>query len=266
MLGAIEIDSAWLVAVLLLSLRLSAVFLATPLLAAASVPAPVRVLFVLALAAALTLALPSAEAPGPAGPRLDGAGALFAAGFAELALGATLSLGVLLAFAAFSVAGRLIDVQIGFGLGQVIDPVSSAHQPVLTSAFSQLAVLVFFLVDGHHALLRGLAYSLERFPLGQGWPVASAFGPLLKQVSGLFSLGFALAAPVAFCILLLEMALGAIARNLPQVNMLVMGIPAKVVVGVLALSLWVGGMGSVMGRVYGGMYRTWDAIFSEEAR
>lgn len=256
--GAIAIDAAWLLAVLLLSLRLSAVFLATPILAAASVPVPVRVLFVLALAASLTAALPQARAPGV---RLDGAGVLLAAAATELALGATLSLGVSLAFAAFSVAGRLVDVQIGFGLGQVIDPVSSAHQPILTSAFGQVGVVVFFLADGHHALLRGLAYSLERFPLGAGWSIGSALAPVLAQVAALFGLGFALAAPVAFSILLLEMALGAIARSLPQVNMLVMGIPAKVVVGLLALALWSRGMGAVMARVYGGMYRTWDALF-----
>jgi flagellar biosynthetic protein FliR len=264
MLGAIPIDSVWLLTVFLLSLRLTAVFTMTPLLAAASVPPAVRVLLVLGLAAALSLGLPAAAPTRAAGVRLDAPGALLAAGFTELALGATLSLGVLVAFAAFNVAGRLLDVQIGFGLGQVIDPASNASQPVLTSAFSQLSVLVFFLVDGHHALLRGVAYSLERFPLGRPWPVEAALAPLVKQVGGLLGLGFALAAPVAFSLLLLEMALGVIARNLPQVNMLVMGIPAKIVVGLLALSLWFGGVGDVMSRVYGGLYRTWDALLADD--
>jgi flagellar biosynthetic protein FliR len=261
--GAITLDAGWLTTVVLLSLRLVATFLMTPLLSAASVPVTVRVLLILSLAAALALALPGVSASGASTLlAIDGAAALFQAGVTELALGATLALGILLAFAAFSVAGQLLGIQIGFGLGQVIDPASNAQLPILTSTFNQAAVLVFFLVNGHHALLRGLAYSLERFPLGRPWPTGAAFGPIVKEVAGLFSLGFALAAPVVFCILMVEVALGVVARNLPQMNMLAVGIPVKVVVGLLALALWFGGIGGVMTRVYSGIYRTWDAIFA----
>jgi flagellar biosynthetic protein FliR len=261
-MNAAALDLSWLTAVLLLSLRLAAVFLLTPILAAASVPMTVRVLLVLALAAALSLALPSEVVAARIGANtLGSTGALFRAGFTELALGATLALGTLLGFAAFSMAGQLLGVQIGFGLGQVIDPASNANVPVLTSAFNQISVLVFFLVDGHHALLRGLACSLERFPLGQPWPIDAALRPIIGQVTGLFSLGFALAVPVAFSLLLVELALGVIARNLPQLNMLSLGIPLKVVVGLLALSLWFGGMHGVMTRVYAGIFRTWDTVF-----
>ena len=256
-------SASWVITVLLLSLRLAAVLLMTPILAAASVPAVFRMLLVLALAAALSLGLPSATAPAPL--LAGGVGALLGAGFTELALGATLALGVLVAFAAFSMAGQILGIQMGFGLAQVIDPVSNAGLPIVASAYNQIAILVFFLADGHHALLRGVAFGLERFPLGQPWPVEAAAGPLLEQVVGLFGLGFALAAPVVFCLLLVEVALGILARNLPQMNMILMGIPVKVVVGLVALALWFGSMGGVMDRVYDGIFRTWDGIFAVES-
>ena len=261
--GGSALDVSWLVAVFLLSLRLTATFLLTPVLAAASVPVVVRVLLVLGLAAALSLGLPPASIA--AASALTSTGPLLAAAGAELALGATLALGILLAFGAFSVAGNLLDVQIGFGLAQVIDPASNARAPILTSAFGQLAAVVFFALDGHHALLRGIAYSLERFPLGTPWRLEAAFGPTVTQAAGLFSLGFALAAPVVFCILLLDVALGVVSRNLPQMNMLAVGIPAKVVIGLVALSLWSSGAGDVMGRVYGSLYRSWDTTFGASA-
>jgi flagellar biosynthetic protein FliR len=265
-LDALGIDPAWILTVILLSLRLGATFVATPLLAPASVPVQVRVLILLGLAAALTPALPALGSAQRALP-IAGAGALFQAALTELALGATLGLGIVLAFAAVSFAGQLLGVQIGFGLAQVVDPASKLGVPVLASALSQAAVLVFFLVDGHHALLRGLAFSLERFPLGRPWPVAAGYAPLLAQVVGLYSLGFALAAPVVFALLLVEFALGVVARNLPQINMLVIGIPVKVVAGLLALALWSSsGMGDVLTRVYASIYRTWDAIFVAELR
>lgn len=184
--------------------------------------------------------------------------------FLELSLGATLATGILLAFGAFDMAGRLLDIQIGFGMGQVLDPASLARAPIITTAFKQLGLLVFFLVDGHHALVRGLAYSLERFPLGQPWPLEGAVLPILKQVAGVFSLSFLLAAPVVFAILMLEFGLGVVARNLPQINMLTLGIQVKLLVGLVTLALWFSAVGPVMNRVYGTIYRTWDEVFKAE--
>lgn len=260
LLGAWTRGGAFVATVLLVSLRLGTALAMTPVLAAAMVPTTVRVLLVLGLSAALALGLPAVA--GAPGPDLNHPGLLIQAGLTEVALGATLGLGILLAFAAFTLGGRLLDVQIGFGLGQAFDPTSNTQVPVLTSLFNQAGVVVFFLVDGHHALLRGFAYSLERFPVGRPWPLDAALEPVLKQVAGTFSLAFVLAIPVVFCLLLVDLALGALARNLPQINMLTFGIPVKILVGMLALALWLSGIGPVMTRVYGTIFRTWDAVFA----
>jgi flagellar biosynthesis protein FliR len=45
-------------------------------------------------------------------------------------------------------------------------------------------------------------------------------------------------------------------------NMFVIGIPTKIVVGLAALSLWFGGVGDAMNRIYGSIYKTWDAVFA----
>lgn len=259
-LGATALSQDAFVAIFLLSLRVGVVLLFTPVLQAMSMPPTVRVLLVVGLSACLGLGLPDVATP--AQGLASTPGPLLAAALAELALGATLALAVLAAFAAFSLAGRLLDVQIGFGIAQVLDPSSRKPTPLLTSVFHQVGVLVFFLVNGHHALLRGLAYSLERFPLGRAWSVDSAAPEVLKQVGGLFTLGLALAAPIVVCLLMVELALGVVSRNLPQMNMFVIGIPVKVVVGLLALSLWFGGIGDTMTRVYASIYRSWDAMFA----
>ena len=250
-----EIGGTWLAFVGLLALRVAATFAMTPIFYAVPLPASVRMLLVLGLSIALASGLSA-----PVGAWMGWNELLFSA-LAELALGATLGLGILLAFGAFSIAGQLLDVQLGFGIAQVIDPVTQRPIPVLTSAFNYLAVLVFFLLNGHHALLRGISYSVERFPVGASWSVGHAVAPVLKQAAGLFSLGFALAAPVVFCILLVEFALGVVGRNLPQMNMFTMGIPVKILVGLVALSFWFAGIGSVMTRAYAGIASTWDGIF-----
>jgi flagellar biosynthesis protein FliR len=252
-------DPGFVLAVFLLSLRLSAIFLLTPVLYAFEVLPTIRLLLIVGLSIALAAGLPGT---GAADALSLSTGQFVAAAATELALGATLALGILTAFAAISFAGRLMDVQIGFGIAQVFDPVTQREIPILSAAFDKLGVIVFFLVNGHHALLRGIAYSLERFPLGRAWSVEAAAPWVIKQAGGLFVLGFALAAPVVVCLLMTELALGVVARNLPQMNMFVIGIPVKIVVGLAALSFWLGGIGEAMNRVYGSIYRTWDAVFA----
>ena len=253
--------TAWAVAVLLLSLRIGAAFLLTPILAAAEVPSIVRVLLILGLSASLTLGWSAASA----GQRFfadlaDHPGALVQAAAFEVALGVTFATAIHVAFAAFAVAGRLLDIQIGFGLSQVFDPAFNSSQPILSTTFNRVGVLVFFLVNGHHALMRAISFSIERFPVGRAWPIDAALWPTVKLVGGMFTLSIALAAPVILCIVMTELALAILARNLPQMNMLTMGIPIKIVVGLVALSLWFTSIGAVADRVYGAIYSTWNAI------
>lgn len=259
-LGAAAPAPGMLLAVFLVSLRLGAMLALTPVLQAAGVPAPVRVLLVIGLATVLVLGGPATQPADLAA--LSRPGPLMAAAASELALGALLALGIQIAFAAIAFAGHLIDVQIGFGIAQVFDPVTHRQIPVLAGAFNQLAIVVFFLSDAHHALLRALAYTLERFPPGRPWPVSDAMPLVAQQAAGLFALGFALAAPVVACLLLLELALGVLARNLPQINMFVIGIPVKIVVGLGLLALWFATMGDAMHRVWALIFRGWHAAFA----
>jgi flagellar biosynthetic protein FliR len=250
------LGAPWITTVMLLTVRIAAVLLLTPVLYAVTMPMMVRALVVVALACIVAMPFGHAASVAPADPA-----ALTVAMLQEAAVGATLGLGILMAFAGFTVAGRLVDVQVGYGIGQVFDPLTRSRAPVLSAAFGLLAAVFFFIVDGHHALLRGIAYSVERFPVGRGWWGSAAAEPLVRQAGALFALGFALAAPIVLGLLLVEFALGVVSRNLPQMNMLVMGIPVKILVGLLALAVWAAGFGVPASRLYAAIARTWSAWF-----
>jgi flagellar biosynthetic protein FliR len=256
--GISTIDPAqgWLSTAFLLATRLGGLLLMTPPIGARAIPATVRVAFVVALSALLAGSLPEAMRP-----TLHGVGDLITGVLSEFALGATMALGISFAFAAFAVGARLLDVQIGFGIGQIFDPITQQQLPVLSGVVSQLALVLFFVSDAHVAVLRGLAISVERFPLGGGWPLADTVGPVIQQTSGAFSLGFAIVAPVVFCLALIDLGLGVLARNLPQMNMFVLGIPVKVLAGLAALSLWVAASAGVMARVNASIFSGWEAMF-----
>ena len=255
---AASLGEPWIVGVLLLATRIAALLLLTPVLYAVPVPPVARLLLTLGLAC--VIALPFAQQAAPQIPNTPGE--LLVAALQEAAIGATLGLGVLMAFAGFALAGRLADIQIGFGVAQVFDPLTRTHLPILSSVIGLFAVVYFFAVNGHHALLRGIAFSVERLPVGGGWSVAGAAEPLVRQAAVLFGLGFALAGPIVLSLLLVDCALGVVSRNLPQMNMLVLGIPVKIIAGLLALSVWAAALSAPAGRLYAGIYQAWTAWLS----
>jgi flagellar biosynthetic protein FliR len=251
---------SWPAVTLLVATRLAALLLMTPLLQAVPVPVTVRVLLVLGLSACLALPLSSGSAWQPQNLR-DFIPAL--AG--EACMGAAMGLGVLAAFAAISVAARLIDVQVGFGIGQVFDPVTHRPVPVLGSLLTTMAVLVFFLLDGHHALLRGVAVSLQHVPAGTGWTGQTPGAHVLQGMSSMFAAAFSLAAPIVLCLLLVDLAFGAVARNLPQFNLLILGTPAKIAVGLLVLSVWASLWSSGAGRAQTRAFQDWGTLIERSA-
>ena len=248
--------NAWGIATLLLALRVAGLLLFAMPLSATSIPPTVRVLLGLVLALVLALAL------GPRGiPGDHRVGALIAAGTSEVTLGALLAIGINVAFTAYSFAGRLLDVQMGFGMGQVLDPVTKQQVPIITSALTQLSIVLFWVTDTHHNVLRGLALSVDRIPVGTPWVFDSAAAALIQQSSSMFTLGFAMVAPVVFCLLLVEVGLGVLARNLPQMNTFMLAIPLKVVVGIAALSAALVALTGVIERVNASVFRTWGMVF-----
>jgi flagellar biosynthetic protein FliR len=132
---------------------------------------------------------------------------------------------------------------------------------VLSAAFNLLAIALFFATDAHHLLLRGFALSLEILPPGGGWSIEHAAAPLAKQVAATFSLGFVMVAPVVLCLLLVELSLGVLSRNMPQMNMFALAVPIKVVVGVGTLALFVSALSSIGPRVNDSIFRAWEAMF-----
>jgi flagellar biosynthesis protein FliR len=248
-------SQAWAFATLMMAARLGALLLFAPPFSATHIPGTVRVAIVLALSVMLA-PLAAAQVPQPISLSY-----LLSGFITEVALGATMAFGVTLAFSAFAVAGRLLDVQIGFGIGQVLDPLTRQQLPVLSSAFIWLALVVFFASDAHHLLLRGFTLSLETFPLGQAWLITQLAQPLLKQVAATFSLGFAMVAPVMLCLFLVELSLGVLSRNMPQMNMFALAIPLKVMVGIATLSFATVGMGAVIFRINGSIFKAWEAAF-----
>lgn len=252
----VNVDPGWAMTVFLTALRVGVLFMMTPVFSSLTGLVTVRVLFTLALSVLLVSGM---GAP-PAAIALQ-LGPVVLAAVAELVTGVTLAFGVFAAFGAFSVAGKVIDIQSGFGIGNVYDPVTRAGAPLFATMLNLVAVATFFGLEGHHALLRGIAFSLRQVPPGSGFS-ALAVEPVIAQFGLMFSLGIALIVPVMFCLLLAEIGLAVIARLLPQMNVFVVGIPVKLVTALAVFALTVTALVPVMGRVYASIFIFWEQVLS----
>lgn len=229
----------WILSVALLTVRLTLALALSPALSAYGVPATVRIALTLALAT-LTFAyrtpLPEA-AVWAADP-----GLLIAPVLIECIVGALLGLGVHLVLAALALAGRLMDVQIGFAMGSVFDPVTRTGSNVIGSITTLLGITLLVASDAHLQLAQLLSQSIDAFPLGRLPPLNDPMR-LMLAAGTMFTLGLSLAAPVAVALLLTDLAIGVASRNMPQINVLVLALPVKVTVAFLVFAISVVGWG-----------------------
>jgi flagellar biosynthetic protein FliR len=225
----------------------------SPLAQAVKAPATFWVLFTLCLAGSLCGAL-GLRATVPAG-----LGAFGLQMLSEATFGALLGLSMHAAFAVLQIAGRLLDLQMGFGMATVLDPVTRANAPMIGVALSMLGLSVFFGSDGHHALLRGIVQTAEWVPPGAVWQLPNA-AQLAKVAGTMFSLSVVVMAPALFMLLLLEVALDVMSRVLPQMNVMFVGMPVKMMVGLGTLAVAAPGMAPALRKIYASVFQFWQGV------
>lgn len=211
---------------LLLS-RLSGFMAGLPWLGSEAFPALVRLLVGALLALALMPAVPAA----PSLP--EGLWGGLAVVATELALGLLLGSGVAWILEAVALAGALMDMQMGFSFAQVLDPTTGQSGSLSGALLSQGAGLLIFTTGLHHAMLLALAESLRLAPLGQGLPLA--LPALLDTFARLMGQGLRLATPLLAVLFLLDLALALGGKFMPQLQLLQLGFPLKIALGLLVL-------------------------------
>ncbi len=178
----------------------------------------------------------------------------------ELLMGMLLGFVALLVFIGVQFAGEMVGLDIGFGVANLIDPLSSAQVSLVGEFQSLLAMVIFLLVNGHHTLLRGVAASFDLVPLG-GVRMPDLLGQNLIAMTGrVFVIAIQLAAPVSATLFLTTLALGIVARTVPQMNVFVVGFPLKIIVGVAMLMFTIPMFYAAVVALFGGLERDLSTV------
>jgi len=226
MTGLLLSTKFW-ITVLLVSLRVFASIFTTQLLTRLSVPKIVLVMLTIVLSFFIAQLVPSYSGE----PTL---GTVAVAASNEIVIGLAFAFGVMTMFAAISFGYRLVEFQMGLSMADVIDPVTKSVKPVIGFAIELFAILLFWMMNLHHALIKVLIKSYELFPIGTSSQQLD-FVFIVQRASIVFSVGLALVIPIVISIFLVDVGMAYFGRTMPQVNIFFVAIPLKIFIGLFML-------------------------------
>ncbi|GAP07910.1 flagellar biosynthesis pathway, component FliR [Anaerolinea thermolimosa] len=224
--------------------RVLAMLIHVPVLGGQSIPTQVRLAFGLMLSAVLI----------PWQPLPPGAEAMGLFGFA-VAIGKEVLLGTLagfaaeLTFAVIVIAGEAMGLESGFSSGRVFNPSMGESGSAFNQLFVMVAMMFFFIIDGHHIFLIAMQKTFEVIPVNGTLPLQS-LDALIRMTAQLIAAGIQLALPVMAALIFTDVALGLLARVAPQVQIFFLGLPLKVGVSMAALGLLVTMVLPAVGNLY----------------
>lgn len=155
----------------------------------------------------------------------------------EVLIGYAIGYIIYLFFSAYYIAGQIMDMQVGFGMVNVFDPLSNIQVPILGNLFYIMTILFFFIFNGHHKLIEALVYSFQSIPTGTWIGQANALGLIVNTFANIFAIGFKIGLPIIAALFITDIILGILARTVPQMNVFVVGMPAKLLAGFLLLTI-----------------------------
>lgn len=153
----------------------------------------------------------------------------------EVLMGAVLGFSVLLIFIGVQFAGQLAGLQMGFGIVNVIDPQSNDQVSIIGQFLNVLAVLLILSLDGHHIILNGLMTSFEAVPLGGVVFKVPVAEKLIELANEVFIVAIKISAPIMISLFLVSVAMGVLARTVPQMNVFIVGFPIQLAVGIFIM-------------------------------
>lgn len=132
-------------------------------------------------------------------------------------------------------AGRLIDMEMGLSMANMMDP-STRIQASITGAFyTQMVLLLLLITNMHYYILRAIVDSFKHVPLGGVVFHAGLYEIMQSFLVDFFVIGFRIVLPVFAAMLIVNVVLGVLARIAPQMNMFVVGMQLKIFVGLVIL-------------------------------
>lgn len=237
---------------LLIVIRILGFFIILPILTATSIPAISKIGFSLFIAHLVF-------ASGVVGEIYyadSTAGYLFLM-VKEFMVGFVLGYVVYIVFSVLYMAGQLIDYQIGFSMVNIFDPVSQIQVPIVGNLLYFVICAFAIQTGGFNSFISAIFYSYQVISPGQAVIVGNSFlyTEIIQIILYFVETGVRIAFPIMGSILVLDVAMGLMVKTVPQMNVFVVGVPIKLLVGLTILYLIMPIIVTVYDMIYNEAYR-----------
>jgi flagellar biosynthetic protein FliR len=219
-------------AAMLVFARIGSAMMLLPGFGEVYVPARYRLLFALIFSGLLLPVLAPILPPLPQSP----AELVLVLG-GELVIGVFIGTLTRLLLAALQMAGQVVSLQIGLSNAQMFNPLEASPDSIPSTFYAILGVLLIFVTNLHHLMLRGLVDSYAVFVPGQLPPVEDLSQTVAHAVGASFRLAMEIAAPFIVLGTVFFVGLGLIARLVPQLQVLFITQPLQIMGGLLLMAL-----------------------------
>lgn len=214
---------------MLVFIRIASVFMTAPLLASRNVPFITKVGFAFLVSFILypildhTLVMPH---------QALSYGLLIVN---QIIVGVIIGYASYMIFSAIQLSGQIIDLQMGFGIVNVLDPMSNTQVSIIGQFQFILGVLIFLSINGHHVLFQAMTDSFRIIPMDKVGITAETANKLADLFFNMIVIAFKIAGPATLALFLTNVTLGFIARTIPQMNVFLVGLPLNILVGLAAV-------------------------------
>lgn len=158
----------------------------------------------------------------------------------EILIGALMGYFVLLMFTVVQTASQIYSINMGLVMASVFDPISQLQIPVLGQVKYLFLTGLFFVYGIHRRILSVLIETFYKYPIGTlEYKAAGIWKFTLETFVYYFAISLQVALPILGVLLLIDIVLGVMARIAPQMNVFFIGMPLKILVGLMVLIYFV---------------------------
>ncbi|KPK96090.1 hypothetical protein AMJ80_02020 [bacterium SM23_31] len=153
----------------------------------------------------------------------------------EILVGLIIGLAANFLFIGIQMAGELIGMDMGFGIVNILDPMTGEQVSIIGQYKYVISLLLFLAINGHHFLLNALRSSFTAIPLGTANFTQLITTNIIRMSTDIFKIALQIGAPALVVLFLTSFVMGIIARTVPQMNIFIVGFPLKISVGLVMI-------------------------------
>lgn len=223
--------------------RVSILFFFLPLFGGTGMPSVWKIGLSALLALIVTPVVPPPEVFPESAPDVV-AGVL-----SEVVMGLCLGFGARIFISSVQLAGQFMGFQMGFSMARAIDPQDGAQSTSLSQFLYLLMILIFLATDGHHLFIAAIVRSFHLVPPCTFFPKEPLAGLLIETGGQIFLIALKISAPILIALFLTNLCLGIVARTVPQTNILMVGFPLNISIGLILFGLTMSNLGPYFGEL-----------------